>query len=604
MKKAGKTLGIVLLAGVMSLSLRSEAMGAPGQDWTPASVGGASSSGQPSATVPNVLSAGNSASYSSIFKLQDKGQWKAADRIITQLRDDTLMADVLAQRYLSSRGFRATSAELNAWMERNADHPDAAEVYALAVQRAGKDSASVPRPEGDGGFSDGARWRKATPGNYRNLSQAQRQQVSEIKTRFQDTLRSGDTKAAREILETEETKTLLTRTDQDRLRSLLSFSYFVDGMDGPAQKTAKVASPRTMARWTSGLSAWRQGRMDVARGHFESLARDPDASSWLQAAGGYWAARTNLKDHRPQDVNRWLALAAAHPRTFYGLLARRSLGLDNRFDWEPAGLSAADTDLLLESPTGRRVIALIQVGQKDRAERQLRQIYPTASDDEARAVVALAQKANMASLAMSLGSSGNGGEADGANDAAHFPVPTWLPEGGWRIDRALVLALVRQESRFIPDAKSPVGARGLMQLMPATAAYVARISGQGRHAKSALDRPETNLMLGQKYVERLLQDPAINGNLLLMAAAYNAGPGNLAKWMDRAETQNDPLLFLESIPMPETRMFVERVLTNFWMYSLRLDQPTPSLDALASGDWPQYVPHDDHSRRVAENVPH
>ncbi len=610
MRNAGKILGIAALIGLVALGFRSEAVGAPVLEWTSSPSGaaeGISGRGQTGTRLPRILSPADSASYETIFKLQDKGRWKDADRVVKNLRDDALMADVLAQRYLSAGKYRASFDELKAWMDSYADHPDAPGVYALAVQRAGKNAEAVARPDGGsvfGGTSgDGTRLGKGAD-DVRGLTSEQRRRAGALKSRFRTALHSGDTKGARGILESEETQTLLGRAGVDRLRSLLSFSYFIDGMDDLAQDALRSAGRAPLASWSAGLAAWRQGRMDTARTHFESLALNPDASSWLQAAGGFWAARANLKDRRPQHMNRWLALAASHPRTFYGLLARRSLGLHTDFDWNSSELSAADTDLLLESPTGRRVLALIQAGQKDRAERQLRQIYPAASDDEQRAVVALAQKANMASLTMSLGSAGDRDGTDDVNDSAHFPVPSWSPEGGWRIDRALVLALVRQESRFIPDAKSPAGARGLMQLMPATAAYVARVSGQKHGGKASLDHPETNLMLGQKYVERLLQDPAINGNLLMMAAAYNAGPGNLAKWRANANDHGDPLLFMETIPMSETRTYVERVLTNYWMYRMRLNQPTPSLDALASGEWPLYVQLDDHSRMVAENVPH
>ena len=79
-----------------------------------------------------------------------------------------------------------------------------------------------------------------------------------------------------------------------------------------------------------------------------------------------------------------------------------------------------------------------------------------------------------------------------------------------------------------------------------------------------------------------------NGSLLGLAAAYNAGIGNLAKWMATQEGIDDPLLFVESIPSPETRNYVKRVMTNLWMYGKRLSEPTHSLVTTAAGDWPIY----------------
>src|SRR5262249_37381968 len=141
-------------------------------------------------------------------------------------------------------------------------------------------------------------------------------------------------------------------------------------------------------------------------------------------------------------------------------------------------------------------------------------------------------------------------------DSDLYPLPHWRPAGGFTVDRALLFALIRQESSFDAEAQSTAGASGLMQLMPATAAALG-----GRPAD--LHDPATNLALGQKYLRRLLADPAINNNLFLMAVAYNAGPGWLMRWR-AADPTPDPLLFIESLPSQETRNFVERVMANVW----------------------------------------
>ncbi|MEO5372783.1 MAG: lytic transglycosylase domain-containing protein [Alphaproteobacteria bacterium] len=607
----------LLLAGVCAVAAPARASNDGSLEWSPwnETVLPSDQVAARPATVatrdlPKILSAADEAAYRDIFRLQEAGNWAAADQIIRRLDEDTLMGDVLAQRFLSQKGYRAGFPELQRWMEDYPDHPDAEAIHALARQRGGK-KAEIESPLsgylfGGGGGGDGTRWGSDSRGSYRHLSEAQKKQVDTIRSRFRHLLSRGTTDKAQAILDADETKKLLNHGDIDQMRSLLSFAYFLDGQDDQALKSAASAEARSgnkvpLAQWTAGLAAWRKGRMDQARRHFESLARSPKASSWMVAAGAYWAARSNLKARRPEVVNGWLDIAAQQPRTFYGLLARRALGLEIRFDWDAGHLTASDVDLLQESPSGRRALGLVQVGQTVKAERQLRKVYPTASEGEARAVVALAQQANMPALAISL--AGVQDEDDGrSNDAARYPVPSWRPNGGWRIDRALVLAFVRQESGFNPGATSPSGALGLMQLLPSTASFIARSTGQGQAGRARLYEPETNLMLGQRYLEHLLEDPAINGNLLKMVAAYNAGPGNLVKWEKHIAHNDDPLLYMESMPFAETRMFVERVLTNFWMYCMRLNQPTPSLDAMASGDWPYYVQLDDQSRVVAENA--
>ena len=95
------------------------------------------------------------------------------------------------------------------------------------------------------------------------------------------------------------------------------------------------------------------------------------------------------------------------------------------------------------------------------------------------------------------------------------------------------------------------------------------------------------------YLKRLLGDPRVKNNLILFAASYNLGPTATARWeAAHPEYRNDPLLFIESIPAKESRVFTEKVLTNYWIYRQRLNQPIPDLDALAAGKWPIYTAYD------------
>ena len=102
----------------------------------------------------------------------------------------------------------------------------------------------------------------------------------------------------------------------------------------------------------------------------------------------------------------------------------------------------------------------------------------------------------------------------------------------------------------------------------------------------SLYNPDFNLRLGQKYVTYLLTKPFIEGNLFFMLTAYNAGPGNLVKWQKNSRYQNDPLLYIEVIPSAETRIYLERVLANYWIYNIRLNNSNPTLEQVASEKWP------------------
>ena len=110
-----------------------------------------------------------------------------------------------------------------------------------------------------------------------------------------------------------------------------------------------------------------------------------------------------------------------------------------------------------------------------------------------------------------------------------------------------------------------------------------------RSRKDRLYDPVVNMTISQSYAQMLLETNPTDGNLFKLAVAYNGGPGNLARWQRQMDFKGDPLLFIEAIPSAETRNFIERMFSNIWIYRARLGQPLPSLDAVASGAWPDYV---------------
>jgi soluble lytic murein transglycosylase-like protein len=257
-------------------------------------------------------------------------------------------------------------------------------------------------------------------------------------------------------------------------------------------------------------------------------------------------------------------------------------------------------ELLLDYPGVRRAIALGQIGAATQAEREIRKLAARAAPELMAGLLALAKSLDLPAaqmrLAQSLGR--NGGRHD---LTALFPMPSWQPASGYTLDRALVFAFMRAESAFDPRAESHAGARGLMQVMPATAQFIAASADLELRHGNALFEPETSILLGQAYLEHLLQRPSIGDNLIFLAVAYNAGPARVSRWQEALESDEDPLLFLESIPLREPRVYVKKVLTNFWIYRTRLGQPEPSLEALAKSRWPTYRTLDRHDQVHAWN---
>ena len=530
--------------------------------------------------------------YKEIFVLQEEGRWQEAKQRVSRLNDSRLIGHVLAQRYLHPTKYRSAFKELRAWLADYADHPQARRIYRLAVRRMPSGARppknaivyALPRIAGNSPADPDAPKR----------SRSQRRQVAKVKSEISRRVGNGWPTGALQILDAPSSRHILTSSEVVDALSKVVRGYYRAQVDHKALAAATnvpagYSDAEPLVHWWAGLAAWRSGDYKLAQTHFTTLAASRTASGWNIAAGAYWAARAYLVDRQPTEVNRWLAIGAGHPYTFYGLLSRRALALDLDYDWSLPALDPSAIGRLTGTEQGARAIALLQVGQFQNAEAELTGLAG-ARHDQIPAITALASRTNMPALSYKLARRVT---ADDISPAAMFPLPHWQPDGGFNIDRALVYGFIRQESSFNERAKSPVGARGLMQLMPATASFIGRQrSLRGSH-KHLLLEPEFNMALGQRYVTYLLnEDGNVSGDLFKLTVAYNAGPGNLSNWLRNVEYNDDPLLFIESIPSRETRIFIERVLSNFWIYRHRLGQETPALDAVVAGQWPGYAGQD------------
>lgn len=547
--------------------------------------------------LPRVLTQGDVELYRKIFAEQDAGHWKTADKLIARVQNKILLGHVKAQRYLHPTAYRSSWAELRDWMADYADLPDASRIHNLAVRRK-PGSAKAPRSP-ERGYLGGNGADAVRDVHFyvspRSRTGAEQAAVKRLTREIRRMIRKGWPTGALRKLDTKAVREMLDPVEFAEQRGRIAQGLFVFGKDAEAlrlaARSAEEAGPEIPSvYWTAGLAAWRIGKVEEAETYFSALAMAENAPRTQRAAGAYWAARAALTLRKPADSTRWLARAAQYPLTFYGLLGRRALGVEVPFDWSLPEISERKALQLLSHDGARRAIALMQVGESSRAEREWRKLFPRLDRSLREPLMTIATRHNMPGLAIRLAgiirvSTGR------IYHAALYPVPSWAPADGFSIDRAVIYGIIRQESGFDPRARSGRGARGLMQLMPRTANFMD--SDDDLDDRHELYDPALNLQLGQRYVSHLLELDRVDGDMFRLLVAYNAGPGNLGKWRRTVDFKNDPLLFIESIPSRETREFIERVLSNVWIYRHRLGQTAPSLDRVAAGDWAIYRGIDD-----------
>ena len=556
--------------------------------------------------LPKVLSDSDIKTYRKLFAHQEAGDWKTADRLIRRLDDKLLMGHVMAQRYLHPTAYRSTWKELKDWLAAYADQADAEQIFKLANGRKPNAAASARAPVKGylGGNGADAVIDVKFYVSPRKRSNAELSQVREFKRGIRRLIGKGRMSAALDKLGTGYARDLLDKVEYAQARATIAKGFFVFGNNEQALKLAALSAEQAgeeapLAHWIAGLAAWRLGKTDVATQHFEKLSLSERSPRAQRSAGAFWASRGHLRERRPAEATRWLARAAQYPLTFYGLLGRRALGVEIPFDWSLPRVTDAKIARLMKFDGGRRALALMQIGESERAEQEWRKLFPRLDADLREPLVTLATTHNMPGLAVRL--AGILRVTTGRTyHAALYPVPSWAPEDGFKVDRAVLFGIVRQESGFDPRAKSGMGARGLMQLMPKTANYIDHDDDlDGRHE---LFRPELNLSLGQRYVKYLLDMGRVKGDMFRLLTAYNAGPGNLNRWNREVDYDNDPLMFIESIPSRETRNFLEKVLANIWVYRYRLGQDPPSLEMVAAGDWPVYQRIDDREGYILRHA--
>ncbi len=393
--------------------------------------------------------------------------------------------------------------------------------------------------------------------------------------------RADLTEGAVELLDRQpENPTHLRRWWTERnilVRRLFADEDYQGAYDLVSSHRQQSGIPFAQAEWLAGWLALRfNGRPDLARDHFRRLF-DSVTTPISLARGAYWVGRSYEAMSDTTNATNWYRLAALYDTTFYGQLSAGKLS-------EPTVASLPrEPDIPIEvaeafavSELTRIVLALDQIDEQALSDRYLRSMSRGAQDDPVRLALITQLASEIERRHIAVRNAKRAVSIGPPLIQASYPILP-LPRASPVPETALLLALIRQESEFRVDAVSRSGARGLMQLMPATARRMSNALGLPHSLRRLTADPDHNIQLGSEYLARMLD--RFDGSYILAVASYNAGPTNVERWMEQWGDPRRPGVdvvdWIESIPFYETRNYVQRVLENTQVYRLRRgEQPT------------------------------
>ena len=542
--------------------------------------------------LPRVLTDVDAKLYEQIFILQDKEKINTAMKVENQIADKLLMNEVLYQRYVSDT-YHTKGKELVAWMNKYYDMPGAVRLKKIAnYKKATVRNPKVPNVTTGTESIETAQSETWTAKKYTG-------KVATKIDEFKKAIRSGSTKVARGLLEDKVLKKGLSESDYGRLAGRLSFIYYTNGEIELAKKWGFVASDANSeyGLWSMGLLYFKEEKYAESQKYFSRILDLKQINNARKTEAAFWAGRAaDFRGDRSAAKKYW-KIAAEYPMAFYGALSATMLGNVPKYEFFEQDCTDEDIKELEKTKYGKMALALLQVGRKNRAEEYLKYlITPQVTDRLLHAINSVATAYNLPRISVQSASViKDRGILEIDDDiiySAQYPLPDWEPMGGWSIDRALLLAITKQESNFRVSAKSVAGANGVMQLMPSTAKRVAR-ANKVDLSQIDMNNPEHNMFLGQQYIVDLLSHQRIENSIIKMLVAYNAGMGNMVNFEKTFYTY-DPLLYIESFPAYETRSYIKRVMSNLWLYRARLEQPLTSMKELANGNWPLYNSEDEY----------
>ena len=515
-----------------------------------------------------------------VFDAIDGGNWASARAGIAALPPSVLTAVAKAELYTAKGSPVVDLASLQALIAEAPELPEANQLGLMALRR-GATTTPLVIPEKQTVVLGSA------PVRYRAKPVQGEPAADQLRSALDPLIKSDDASAAEALLVMQGAGLSLEARAEAATR--VAFIYYVLGIDMDARRVADTwrggaaGEWAAQAAWVSALASWRLADYNAASAAFRQVAQLADQRE-LRAGGYYWAARCEQAMGRPASVEGLLRAAATTseaPESFYGLIARETLGMSTKIGADPFTGNDPPVD---HYPNIQRAIELVKIGEPRLAEQLIVHQAKIGAPSEHHALIQLAKRLDLPAAQLYLAKYGQYGARADATD--RYPNPRWSPINGWRVDPALAFGHIVQESAFRRAAVSPADAVGLMQVRPGTAQDLARARGIP-YSRGALTDPRFNLEFGQSFIEMMRGSSATAGQLPRVIASYNAGPLPVGRWAG-INDKGDPLLWIESIPYWETRYYVPSVMRNMWVYQGLNNEDTSTLKAMAEHHWPSF----------------
>ncbi|MFV0431457.1 MAG: transglycosylase SLT domain-containing protein [Alphaproteobacteria bacterium] len=538
--------------------------------------------------LPKPLSALDIHRYKTAIKLQQNRHWGAASYVLASAENNLLRPwmDFYAYSHLSDS--QGSYNDLNWFIKAYPEHPKIEDIYKKA-QRLRRPSDSKLNPLNSKKINLKLPPSKEAPKRMQvERTAQQRQKAAEVKRRAEAYLRDSNYIAAEKLILSGESLSSLSFYEADELFVEISRFLFNEGKDDEVMSLAAQVAERNgdyfgEAWWLAGLSAWRKQDYERARSYFAEITKRPWLHENLVYGAYFWQARSNFM---LLDYDNWqqnLIKASKNSNNFYGLLAGETLGRLYSYNKSARIVRLKE---LFETTEGQRFLALMQLGQINWAKDELLAFVEKSSAQDRMILLWMASEIGWLDLVYKESEKLKNYDMNIILSLPRMP-KDWVPPSGMVLDEALTLAVIQKESRFNENARSHAGALGLMQVTPQTKIQTKKVYDITKTYNLKIARD--NVFIGQRYMNYLLSQGSFNDNLFFTLAAWNAGPTKSRRWLNETwRLAKDPIFWVESIPVRETRLYVKEVSANLWRYRYRLGQQAATLEAITQGYEPIY----------------